>query len=79
MRPNVRIGFCAQFRVKSPSACDVRFRATNSGHSQKMAYADKPPAAAQNEPSFTLVLVQSGSVPKAIEFFLDSPADAPPA
>jgi hypothetical protein len=41
--------------------------------------ADKPPAAAQNEPSFTLVFVQSGSVPKAIEFCLDSPADAPPA
>ena len=34
-------------------------------------------AAAQNEPSFTLI--QSGSVPKAIEFFLDPPADAPPA
>jgi hypothetical protein len=34
-------------------------------------------AAAQNEPSFTLI--QSGSVPKAIEFFLAPPADAPPA
>ena len=33
----------------------------------------------QNEPSFTLVLVQSGSVPKAIEFFFDRPADVPPA
>lgn len=33
----------------------------------------------RNEPSFTLVLVQSGSVPKAIEFFLDPPADVPPA
>ena len=33
----------------------------------------------QNEPSFTLVLVQSSSVPKAIEFFLDRPADVPPA
>jgi hypothetical protein len=33
----------------------------------------------QNEPSFTLVLVESGSVPKAIEFVLDPPADIPPA
>jgi hypothetical protein len=33
----------------------------------------------QNEPSFTLVFVQSGSVPKAIEFFFDRPADVPPA
>jgi hypothetical protein len=29
----------------------------------------------QNEPSFTLVLVRSGSVPKAIEFFLYRPAN----
>ena len=33
----------------------------------------------QNEPSFTLVFVQSGGVPKAIEFFFDRPADVPPA
>jgi hypothetical protein len=33
----------------------------------------------QNEPSFTLVLVQSGSIPKAIEFVLNPPADVPPA
>jgi hypothetical protein len=33
----------------------------------------------QNEPSFTLVLVESGSVPKAIEFVLNPPADVPPA
>ena len=33
----------------------------------------------QNKPSFTLVLVQSGSVPNAIEFFVDRPADVPPA
>ena len=33
----------------------------------------------QNEPSFTLVLVQSGSIPMAIEFFLNPPADVPPA
>jgi hypothetical protein len=33
----------------------------------------------QNEPSFTLALVQSGIVPKAIEFFFDRPADVPPA
>jgi hypothetical protein len=31
----------------------------------------------QNEPSFTVVLVQSGSVPKAIKFFFDRPADVP--
>jgi hypothetical protein len=29
----------------------------------------------QKEPSFTLLLVQSGSVPKAIEFILNPPAD----
>jgi hypothetical protein len=28
-----------------------------------------------NEPSFTLVLVRSGSVPKAIEFFFYRPAN----
>jgi hypothetical protein len=33
----------------------------------------------QDEPSFPLVLVESGSVPKAIEFVLDPPADIPPA
>jgi hypothetical protein len=33
----------------------------------------------QNEPSFTLALVESGSVPKAIEFVLNPPADLPPA
>ena len=33
----------------------------------------------QNEPSFTLVLVQGGGVPKAIKFFFDRPADVPPA
>jgi hypothetical protein len=33
----------------------------------------------QYEPSFTLVLVQSGSIPKAIEFVLNPPADVPPA
>jgi hypothetical protein len=33
----------------------------------------------QNEPSFTLVLVERGSVPKAIEFILNPPADVPPA
>jgi hypothetical protein len=33
----------------------------------------------KNEPSFTLFLVQSGGVPKAIEFFFDRPADVPPA
>ena len=33
----------------------------------------------QNEPSFTLVLVQSGSIPKAIEFVVNPPADVPPA
>jgi Family of unknown function (DUF6496) len=32
-----------------------------------------------NEPSFTLLLVRSGSVPKAIEFFLDDQADVPTA
>jgi hypothetical protein len=36
-------------------------------------------ALAQNETSFVLVLVQSDSVPKTIEFFLDRPADVPPA
>jgi hypothetical protein len=29
----------------------------------------------QNEPSFTHGAVQSGSITKAIEFFLDTPAD----
>ena len=33
----------------------------------------------QNEFSFSLVLVQTGSVPKGIEFFLDRPADVPTA
>jgi hypothetical protein len=33
----------------------------------------------QNEPSFILMLVQGGSVPKAIEFFFDRPADVPRA
>jgi hypothetical protein len=33
----------------------------------------------QKEPSFTLLLVQSGSVPKAIEFILSPPADLAPA
>jgi hypothetical protein len=33
----------------------------------------------QSEPSFTLVLVESGSIPKAIEFVLNPPADVPPA
>jgi len=33
----------------------------------------------RNEPSFTLALVQSCIVPKAIEFFLDTPADVPRA
>src|SRR5689334_3995241 len=33
----------------------------------------------QNSSSFTLVLVHIGSIPKAIEFFLDTPADIPRA
>ena len=33
----------------------------------------------RSEPSFTLELVQSGCVPKAIEFFFDRPADVPSA
>jgi hypothetical protein len=33
----------------------------------------------QKEPSFTLLLVQSGSVPKAIELILNPPADVAPA
>ncbi len=30
-------------------------------------------------PSFILVLVESGSIPKVIEFVLNPPADVPPA
>jgi hypothetical protein len=32
-----------------------------------------------NEPSFTLLLVQRGSIPKAVEFVLNTPADVPRA
>ena len=64
---------------------------TPLGHLRRLgdvrATSDLPPRAArldplincgtdQNEPSFTLVLVESGSVPKAIEFV---PADVPRA
>jgi hypothetical protein len=60
---------------------------TPLGHLRRLgdvrATSDLPPRAArldplincgtdQNEPSFTLVLVESGSVPKAIEFVLNT-------
>ncbi len=33
----------------------------------------------RNEPSFTLVTIEIGTAPKAIEFVLNPPADVPPA
>jgi hypothetical protein len=74
--------------VRSGSICVVLAMSTlrplspDSGRKADIPVRLGPPHQLRNrqsEPSFTLVLVESGSIPKAIEFVLNPPADVPPA
>ena len=73
---NVRLGSKADL---SAGRIDVCFAPVNGQRQAAPAAAPHQLRDRQNERSFTLLLVRSGSVPKAIEFFLDRPADVPTA
>jgi hypothetical protein len=77
LRVNRYRSFAAEPDAKSALTQNRPDSNTYSGGDLPAAHAPLPATqlllVQQNEPSFTPLLVQSGSVPKAVEFFLDSP------
>jgi len=80
----MRVGKTGVVRIGSKG--DIGRRPDYVCFAPKNRHPQAAPAAAphqlrdrQNEPSFTLLLARGSSVPKAIELFLDHPADIPSA